>query len=180
MAKQTRRKYWKRKGRWSANIKTFTDDNFSVLPNGFSTLTSDLCLNPTQNINTVSQQYTVKNIELSFEIDYASSSSVLVNIESLTCYIVYIPQGYGVTDNTINQHPEWIMAYRFLGSPNTEVDSNTAYVNPGRNPVRVKSRMARRLQTGDKIVLLIQGYNSGSTALQLKLNGIVRWWTKAN
>lgn len=40
--------------------------------------------------------------------------------------------------------------------------------------------MARRLNTGDSVILFITGYNEASSAEQLQLNGLIRWWTKTN
>ena len=179
MAKQTRRKYWKRKGRWSSNIRTIQNTAVNAPPGSFYTY-SDLCNNPSQNTSTVSQKYTVKNIELTFEIDFQTVQTVGAAIEALIAYIMFVPQGYTITETLPSYHPEWIMAYRFLGSPSNEIDSTGGYIGPGRNPLKIKTRLARRLNTGDKIVLLITGYNSSQIATSVDFNGIVRWWTKAN
>ena len=120
MAKSTRRKYYKRKGRWSANIKTITDERINNIPSGSFYFTKDLCLNPAQSDATVSQQYTVKNIELSYELEtiYAQGSDLHFDLEGLTAYIMYVPQGMTVTETYPNFHPEYIMAMRFLTSYN--------------------------------------------------------------
>ena len=177
------RKYSRRfrsKGRWSANIKTIN----TTIPasQGSFYAAQDLCVNPSQSDSTVSQQYTVKNIELSFEIETTSLNSSFSDVENLVAYIMFVPQGYQVTETLPNTHPEWIMAYRFQGSPNVEVGyvTNATPLQPGRQPFRVKTRMARRLQTGDKVVLLITGTSNSETTRNLPINGIVRWWTKAN
>jgi len=177
MAKKTRKRYYKRKGRWSANIRTFT--NFSLpAPKDSSFFgTTDLCANPVQEVTTVSQQYTVKNIELSFEIETGTTANNL--IENLIVYIMYVPQGMTITETYPNQHPEYIMAYRFYGSPN--LDNNAEInINAGK-AFRLKTRMARRLQTGDRVIMLITGTNnSPNLDNAINLNGLVRWWTKAN
>ena len=181
MAKYRRyRKYTRRgRGRWSANIKTLTKQTIQATTGSFFGIT-DLCLNPIQSDTTVSQQYTVKNIEISFEIEGPQNNiGNTSGVEGLTSYIMFVPQGMTVTETYPNTHPEYIMAYRFLGSPNLELSSSSGLsLNPGRNPLRVKTRMARRLQTGDKIILLVVGQSS--VELNLEFNGIVRWWTKAN
>lgn len=181
MAKRRIKKYYRTKGRWSANIKTLTNSTINATPGTFFDF-SDLCTNPVQTDNSVSQQYTVKNVEVSFEIEFnpGQGSSTSGNIiEGLVTYIMFVPQGMTVTETYPNTHPEYIMAYKFYGSPNYEL-TNTNYT-PGRNAVRIKTRLSRRLQTGDKIILLIVGSNSSSsTTLNLDYNGIVRWWTKAN
>lgn len=183
MARYRRRRIYRRKsGRWSANIKTIKNDSFTAQPNSTGFAVSDLCVNPVQTDSSVSQQYTVKNIELSYEIEVQPAS--LNDVESLTAYIMYVPQGMDVTEIYPNNHPEYIMAYRFLGSPNVEQEaagSSGAKVNPGRLPSKIKTRMARRLQTGDKVILLITWINGSTTnPASLNFNGLIRWWTKAN
>lgn len=174
MAKTYRkRRYYRRKGRWSANIRTLTEQTINASPNSSFYASLDLCSNPFQTDSTVSQQYTVKNIELSYEIEGRETYSY--NVESLVVYIMYVPQGMTITETYPNQHPEYILAYRFLGSPNEDSGG------PTRLPSKISTRLARRLQTGDKIIFLVTGYNDHSTGTaELKLNGLVRWWTKAN
>jgi hypothetical protein len=170
-SKKTIKKYY-RKSRWSANIRNIGHPISAPIASTFYSHLS-LCENPIQTDNTVSQQYTVKNIELSIMIE--SSENDLAQIESLVTYIMYVPQGYVITETLPNNHPEWIMAYRYLGSP--KLDAN-AYVNP----LKIKTRMARRLQTGDKIIFLLVGDNQKTTGspVGLGVHGMVRWWTKAN
>lgn len=172
-----RRRYYRSKGRWSANIKPLVDQSIQAAANSSFYGTIDLCQNPAQTDSTVSQQYTVKNVELNSEIEFDSnnSSGSQAQIESLIAYIMYVPQGMVVTETYSSFHPEYILAMRFLGSPN----SDTA--GPGRNPLRIKTRLARRLQTGDKIILLVTGFNQNtSNTSTLKFNGLIRWWTKSN
>ena len=180
MARKSKRRFYRRKGRWSANIKTLTKSSLTTDVGTFFGVT-DLCQNPIQVDSTVSQQYTVKNTEVSFEIEGSNTNpGNSLGVEGLVCSIMFVPQGLTVTETYPNTHPEYIMAYRFLGSPNIELDANEGgkFLNPGRNPIKVKTRLSRRLQTGDKIILLIVGSSDVSTSLSF--NGIVRWWTKAN
>ena len=180
MAKHTRRKYWKRKGRWSANISRI---NQSESVSGGTTYTGIyLCSNPAQSYNSVSQQYTVKNIEISLELELAQESSTGVSstqIEDLQYFVMYVPQGMSPTHSYPIEHPEYIMAYRYKGSPLIETN-DSSNDNP-LYPVFIKSRMARRLQTGDKILLLVCWNTQGNFPVgTLNARGIVRWWTKAN
>jgi len=177
--KSYKKRFYRRKGRWSANIRTITNESVTA-PSGSFFSTLDLCLNPPQDSTTVSQQFTVKNVELSYEID---SDASLNFAEGLTSYIMFVPQGMTVTETYPNFHPEFIMAMKFLGSPSINNDLGVdppQGLNTGRNPLKIKTRLARRLQTGDKIILLIVGTNITDTQATLKYNGIIRWWTKAN
>jgi len=61
-----------------------------------------------------------------------------------------------VTETYPNYHPEYIMAMRFYGSPETE---STAYPTAFKAIYKIKTRLSRRLQTGDSIQFLLIGFN---------------------
>lgn len=171
-----RQRSFRRKGRWSANIRTIQKQTLSTSPDSSFYYYETLCTNPAQENTTVSQQFTVKNIELSYELESRSTTNL---IENLIVYVMFIPQGYTVTETLPNTHPEWIMAYRFLGSPDYE--SQATNVLTTRMPPKIRSRLARRLQTGDQVIFLITGINTSTTTTeQLDFCGVVRWWSKAN
>lgn len=165
-----RRRYYRRKGHWSANIKNI-DETQSITTLGAFGNSVDLCLNPIQNSLTVSQQYTVKNVELSAFIE-SDNNGIIENLEH---YIMYVPQGMNLTTDYNYEHPEYIMAYYYQGNP--ALDGET----PGYR-LKLKTRMARRLQTGDRIIYFYKGKKEGSsvTATNISVRGLVRWWTKAN
>lgn len=175
MAKRRYRRRFYKKGRWSANINNlYAQSIFAQSGTGFITI--DLQTNPAQNNTTVSQQYTVKNVEMTYEVETTLNNSQSI-LENLQAYIIYVPQGMVVTETLPFNHPEYIMAYRWLGSPNP--DSATYPV--GRNPLFIKSRLSRRLQTGDKIIFLLIGQNpQESGGIPMEVRGLVRYWTKAN
>lgn len=89
---------------------------------------------------------------------------------------MFLPQGMNLTANYNLQHPEYIMACKYIGSPTSDTPISSA------NPIRVRTRLARKLQTGDSIILFVTGYEEGTTqiTLPLTLTGVCRWWTKAN
>lgn len=170
MARKRIRRY-RKKGRWSSNIKNV--NNTTVQANvgtfyAYFTLTS----NPAQSDDTVSQQYTVKNVEFSFQIETPQDNNQI--IENITVYIMYLPQGFVLSNNLVNEHPEWIMAYRYLGAPDASINSSYRY------PRKIKTRLSRRLQTGDSIILYLTGYNNSSSLIPVIFHGLIRWWTKAN
>lgn len=162
------KKYYRPKGRWSANIKDISIFN-SLQADSTFYITSDLCTNPIQVESTVSQQYTVKNVEFSFTFE----SNIPESVEGISAYIMFVPQGMPVTETYPNNHPEYIMAYRYLGNPSGDLDIY-------RNPIKIRTRLARRLQTGDKIIFLIKGGTENVNEINLISRGLVRWWTKAN
>jgi hypothetical protein len=131
---------------------------FSVSSGEFLT-TVDLITNPT-NVDTYHLTGYVETIGR-FAIDCTLEGPSTLN--NVAMFIMYIPEGYNITstgDNSlsvINQHPEWVMAYKYLGSPTEPHDS---IGGQGCQPTRIRSRVRRNLMTGDRIVLVIAGKNS--------------------
>lgn len=180
MAKYRRRRYFKRKsGRWAPNIVKISNTN-TALPGEFYNI-EDLAENPVQVNSGVSQTFTVKNIEINFTLE-GSVGGDTSYIESVTAYVMFVPQGMTITSSYYAQHPEYIMTYKYLGSPTIEYTPGSAGVPQTQNyqPFRIKTRMSRKLQSGDRIILYIQGSNDNTTSSTYKIDGIVRWWSKAN
>lgn len=183
MARRRYRRYRRRSGRWAPNIvKVASTINTSQ---GEFYAVEDLAQNPIQVSTGVSQAFTVKNFEISFviETENAEGSAFL---EGITAFIMYVPQGMNITANYYAEHPEYIMAYKFLGSPNSpdlvdEPDGLSIRVQERQQfqPYRIRTRLSRKLQTGDRVVLYIQGSNELGIN-RFNINGIVRWWSKAN
>lgn len=100
MAKKTIKKYYRRKGRWSANIRNISDSQINIEVGNFY-FTTTLTTNPAQSTSTVSQQYTVKNFELSFSLDLNNNATPNLgsNIENIIFYVMYVPQGITVDSN---------------------------------------------------------------------------------
>lgn len=168
--KRTRRRFYK-KGQWSANIQEFSSTN-NVNP-GIFILDSTLATNPSQNVLGVSQKYTVKNIEISFILKSDTIQNITA-LDDLAVYIMFVPQGMTITNSINTDHPEYIMAYKFYGTGFADNGSQNY------QPIKVKSRLSRTLNTGDKLICLIKGKNSLTTNNSLQISGITRWWTKAN
>lgn len=176
MARRTRRRYRRRSGRWSSNILEFTNTTVPVGVGEFSSTTT-LVTNPVQSNLTTSQIYTVKNVEITAELEAGVSAP---NYEGLTYYVMFVPQGMNVGSDYNLQHPEYILAYKFYGSCEMEILDTEMALNMNKLPVRVKTRLSRKLNTGDSIVLFIKGYNQSQITGTLRLTGLVRWWTKSN
>lgn len=174
--KYRRRRYYRRKGRWSTNIKDLADEQ-TFTASQWSGNSIDLCLNPIQDSLTVSQQYTIKNVELSVSIDLpgGSATALFNSLEQIQHYIMYVPQGMNLTTDYNLEHPEYIMAYYFQGPPNSDSSTGQNGIN-----LKIKSRMARRLQTGDRIIYFYKAVNTSTTDIPVEIRGLVRWWTKAN
>ena len=170
MGKYRRRRYTRRRGRWSSNIQEIS---YAYAPlQGVWSEAETIMTNPAQSVLGVSQRYTVKNIELTVMFEADSDGTSL--FEDLTCYIMYAPQGMVVDTNYNIQHPEYIMAYKFIGNPHGD------NVSQEFSPIKLRTRLARKLDTGDNIIVFIKGTAQSSTPKALRVNGLVRWWSKAN
>ena len=141
------RRYYK-KNHWSPNILTLADTTLTAALGNFSA-TSTLCTNPTVSSTSISQPFTAKNFEITFTLESASSTSNQ-ELEGITAYIMFVPQGMNINEQYHINHPEYIMAYKYLGSPSTSQGNNETQQF---QPSRIKSRLSRRLQTGDSIIV---------------------------
>lgn len=178
MAKSTRRKYYKRKtARWAPNIAKIRD-SITATPGEFGA-NSTLAFNPAQSTGSVSQTYTAKNFDITFTIEGGTQASAGY-IEGVTIYIMYVPQGMTVGNDYYQLHPEYILNYKYIGSPATQQGGGNTTEQQQYQPIRVRTRMARKLQTGDQIVLYVNGTNTNEANQTLYIDGLVRWWTKAN
>lgn len=178
MARYKKRTY-RRRVRWAANLQDIAPVNQGATPGDWSNIVG-LTTNPTQSVLSVSQIYTVKNFSIDFTLEATGEGAAF--IEAVTCYIMYLPQGMTAGNDYHLQHPEYIMAYKYLGSPTTAAVNSAAAANENQQyqPIRIRSRLSRKLNTGDSIILYIKGYTQGSTSYTYQLSGIVRWFTKAN
>lgn len=169
--------------RWAPNIQEIGTTTIQTLANTTFFQTFTLAFNPTQVNTAVSQVYTVKRIETSFYIDADTQANNNV-VEDIAAYIMYVPQGMNVTADYNVQHPEYVMAYKFLGSPSLDNPANSSSllaIGQQYQPIRVTTRLSRKLQSGDSVILFIKGNNTSNSAnFNFDFHGLVRWWTKAN
>lgn len=170
-----RRRYSRRHGTsWSTKLLNFSGAQ-SVSPGSNYVVYQNLCENSSQGVE---QLYTFKNINCQVELEGD------VQIENLQAYVIYVPKGYIPTgvpsayETLPFNHAEWILAHRFYGSAQRDSGSTS----PGFPPLKLGSRLARKLKPGDRIILLILGTNtnSGTGSITLDYRGLVKFNTKAN
>jgi hypothetical protein len=105
------------------------------------------------------------------------------SLNNVAMFVMYIPEGYAVEDtvnsnnNVVNLHPEWIMAYKYLGSP---TQSSNDQISQGCQPTRIRSRVRRNLMTGDRIVLIISGTNSATQSSSGTLWAYLKFASRIN
>lgn len=173
MARRRTRRY-RRAHKWSANIQELLNTGLIASPGTFSGTTT-LATNPAQSTLGVSQIYTCKN----FAVDFTIESDTHWSLEGITAYIMFVPQGMAVSQDYNLNHPEYIMNYKYLGSP-TGTGTSTAAEVQQYQPFRLRTRLSRKLNTGDSVILFIKGLNQTTSNINFNLSGVVRWWTKAN
>ena len=194
------RKYTRsRRGKYSSNIQEFSNQ-IQNIDQGANFRTITLAFNPVQTNTATSQTYRVKNIEVNFlselPVGKDAAENAAAYINDITAYIMFVPQGMNVTASYNLDHPEYIMAYKFIGSPSASGEwyrnmggsSGTTvydyYSAQGQNyqPHKVKTRLSRTLNTGDSIILFTKFNYSNSIAspTSFLIHGVARWWTKAN
>lgn len=169
-----KRRYYK-KSKYASNIIDIGPSEFVLNQNGWNFTEVTLVTNPAYSPTTTSSISKVKNVEVAMNFD-CTSIVTKRDIENLQFYIVYVPEGMYVGNDYIQKHPEFIMAMRYYGEPSGDNDASAqSFV------LKIKSRLARNLNTGDKIILYIRGANvSLDTSYNIGYGGICRWWTKTN
>lgn len=166
------RKYSRRFRRknWSSRI-TNLDITQSVAGGQTFQVYRTLATNPAQSEDSVSNKFTIKNIKCNFIIEAGDNGQYLENLQA---FVLFVPQGFTFNASTPYEHPEWIMASKHIGVA-------LAANNPGYSPLYMSTRLARKLDTGDRIVFVVQGVNTYQTqSASARLTGIIRYNTKAN
>lgn len=174
MARRTSRRRFRKRSKWSANIQELNNTSITTNPGQWSGTTT-LATNPSQNTLGVSQVYTCKN----FSVDFTIESDNHWSLEAITAYIMFVPQGMNVSQDYNLQHPEYIMTYKYLGSP-TGIGTSTSAEVQQYQPFRVRTKLSRKLNTGDSVILFLKGYSQATSNINLVISGLIRWWTKAN
>ena len=172
--RRTYRKAYPRK-KWASNIGNSTL-TMNVPGNSTYAAGAAFALNPAQSPSTVSNSFVVKNVKLSIEPIVASPSSP-AGLNQLIAAIMYVPQGYVVGPSILNEHPEWLMAVKYLGDG---MSIDTLDVQNRQKPFTVSSRLSRRLQTGDSVQLVLFAQNSTSGEIPVAFRFLAQWWTRSD
>lgn len=175
MARRRYRRYARKRSRWSSNLVDIGPNNFVLAnPQDWNHTEFTLITNPDYSDQLTSNLYTIKNVDVTLQFDATATSAI--GIENVQFYIMYVPQNMYVGQDYAIKHPEYIMAMRYYGEPGQDQTNATKY-SPS---IRIKSRLARKLNSGDRIILLIRASNISGNSLTTMFGGICRFWTKAN
>ena len=104
-------------------------------------------------------------------VTYTSGSSRII---PLNFFLLYVPEGVTPSDGLIGQHPEWIMAWTAIESP---IALNASNNTVGGNKFSVTSRLKRNLNSGDRVVAILQSRDASVTAQAVFT---CQYWTCAN
>lgn len=176
------RKYsrrFRRKGIWSSRINQIQEFQGTAGHTDYI-LQGNLVENPAQTSSTISQKYTVKNINFQFELTQGNPGQLNSSAQEFTVYIMFVPQGYiptGLPSAYVDlpyNHPEWILCHKFIGQLYTPAATTVP------QKFRMSSRLARKLDTGDRIIYLALGKNNGGQEAYVSLNGLVKYNSKSN
>lgn len=150
------RAYVKRR-KWSP---TLLQNNFTLTAASGTTAfqTSVLCANSSNQGSTTPVSTIIKVKNFKIVLDITSTSNQLRN----NFYaIMFIPQGFQVTSNTPQEHPEWIMVWRTIDMTSTaSTASGTGIQN-----YQMSSRLTRNLNSGDSVVLYHSAINPSDSAV---------------
>lgn len=183
MARYYRRRYTRTivrapRKKWGSNM---VNVNMNALDTtGVETLAASVVLAENKTETTAPTPVIIKagNFRLQGDLHLIGGSSG--KTVTITLYIIFVPQGISFTSatsysNFIQNHPEWIMAWRvleggYIPSTGESFDSNR---------FTVSSRLKRNLNSGDGIyaVLIVENTEQG---VSLNLTGKCQFWTCAN
>lgn len=165
-----RRRYYRRsyrpalKKKWASNIiqDTVTTSNYKTL---------------VQNSSQTSQPTPVivkcGNFKVQGDVYVQVTGSTPSRPIPLIFYILFVPEGVTPSDSLVGNHPEWIMGW-------TAIDSGiifSASAENSGNKFSITTRLKRNLNSGDRIVALLQSRDASATA---QAAYTCQYWTCAN
>lgn len=166
-----RRRFYRRsvrtypKKKWASNIvqDTVSTSNFkTVVQNSSQTST------PTPVI--------VKcgNFKIQGDVLITTEESTPPRPIPLIFYVLYVPEGVSPSDTLVGNHPEWIMGWTAIDG--SAISSSAAGFSTG-NKFSLTTRLKRNLNSGDRIVVILQSRDSSATA---QAAYTCQYWTCAN
>jgi len=121
----------------------------------------DLITVPNDNDAEIPRSMLVGNSQLTTTIEAGLNSDM---INDLVVALMRVPKDTTVQSNFIDAHPEWVLAYKYIGSP---IGTNDAQQF---QPIRIRSSKKIRLYTGDSIKLVAQYTKAVTTTSQVAFN----------
>lgn len=170
-----RKRYHKRRYRKKSWVKKFiqsTHDGMTVSAGSQFSKFFDIVQAPVDNSQVVPQPYYVTRIKVQFEIEEATpGDSAAVHFEGLVGYICYVPEDITPTPLLPEKHPEWVLGHRFYGSLMSDITQTKVFT--------CYSPLKKKLNSGDKIVFLVTGYNtSQNSSYSFYINNFISFYSR--
>lgn len=166
-----RRRYYRRyykatpKKKWASNIvqSSVTTSN-----------TADIVVNSAQSSAPTPVIVKCGNFRVQGDVMYTSNGSgSTYRPVNINFFLLFIPEGVTPSDGLIGAHPEWIIGWKALdiGVLSTSQGSYAA------TSFSFSSRLKRNLNSGDRVIAILQTRDSGMTA---QCVFTCQYWTCAN
>lgn len=152
------------KKKWASNLV-----NGTVSSSGFSLLAQ----NSTQTTSPTPVIVKCGNFKVQGDVIVTTQSQATNRPVPLVFYILFVPEGVGISDSLVTTHPEWIMGWTVIDA---SFITSAAATNTG-SRFSLTSRLKRNLNSGDSIVAILQSRDSAATA---QCAYTCQFWTCAN
>lgn len=174
MARRRRYRRRYRRLRWAKQMVNITHEGFTVSNNSNWSYNIPLCENPVDENTMVPTPRYFKRIKLSFEVENEAKDNIAnFQIEGLTAFILYVPEGLTAGPALIKQHPEWVLGSKFYGSVSNESTGTSGKV------FTLYSRLCKKLLSGDKIMVVFTGVNTDqSNSYNVYFNLFIEFFTR--
>lgn len=170
-----KRRIYRHRKPWSSN---FSEGELSTNVAGLTSAvgTAKLCENPAQTAAGVSQPFTVSRLQLNLQAFISTAFQQNdAALERIQVGVFYVPQNVTVNADLFVAHPEWLIAYKYIGLPSK---TTSGILVPATS---IRSRLKRTLQTGDSLWMVITLVNSAAAGpIPIRFTYSLRWWTRAN
>ena len=169
------------KKKWGSNLiavdMSVVNPSGSTADRGYHVIT--LAANKTETNAPTPVVIKTGNFKLQADYWTINQSTTLPTGPEVKCFIVFVPQGmeptnYASAAGLINNHPEWIMAWKVVDSGSVNANTSVDF-----NKFSMSSRLKRNLNSGDSVMclLLVEGISPQTT---VSVKGLCQFWTCAN
>ena len=166
-----RRRYYRRyykatpKKKWATNII-----QSSVTTSGVA----EICKNSSQTSSPTPVIVKCGNFRIQGDVSYSFQSTTPSRPVNINFFLIFCPEGVAANDSLIGNHPEWIIGWKNLDVGYLTGSSVAAAAGQS---FSFTSRLKRNLNSGDRIVAILQSLDTSATAQAVFT---CQYWTCAN
>ena len=163
-----RRRYYRRyirvapKKKWASNILqgSLSTSNFGVI-----------CENSAGTATPTPVIVKCGNFKVQGDVMYNTTGGSSNTLANLNFFLIFVPEGITPSDALIGTHPEWIIGWKTIDVGVVRSTSETAVAAA---TFSFSSRLKRNLNSGDRIVAILQ---SGDSRLSANCVFTAQYWT---